>query len=367
MEVAGGNILGRWKRIFSDSSDMTIQLYYDFTEREDAMIEQFHDTFDIDFYHRFAFGERQAITWGLGYRFVQDEIDNNSNTFLFKPRRRNNHLYSTFVQDEVTLVPDRLKFTFGSKFEHNAYTRIELQPSSQLLWTPGRNHTVWASVSRAVRIPSRFNNDVTFNSLKPGVGLTSIKGTHDIESEDLLASEIGYRILMLHNQLSFDIAAFFNLYDDLNLVVSNVLTNEMDGETYGVEISAKYHPTDRWLLYGGYTYLQLELQPTPSGGATLSGEGNNPDHQFQVRSNLDLPYGLEFDTALYYVDSLIGQRVASHVRLDTRFGWHLSENLDVSMGLQNILEPRHEEFGSGRGVNATEVERSIFGQITWHH
>ena len=143
--------------------------------------------------------------------------------------------------------------------------------------------------------------------------------------------------------------------------------NEMDGETYGVEISAKYQATNRWRLFAGYTYLQMELQPPPSRSSTLSGEGDSPDHQFQLSSNLDLPYDLEFDTALYYVDSLFGQNVSSHVRLDTRFGWHLTENLDVSIALQNILEPRHEEFGSGRGVDATEVERSIFGQITWRH
>ena len=56
-----------------------------------------------------------------------------------------------------------------------------------------------------------------------------------------------------------------------------------------------------------------------------------------------------------------------YIRLDARLGWHLNENLDVSIGLQNLLDPEHQEFHSSSGVEATEIERSIFGKIVWRH
>jgi iron complex outermembrane receptor protein len=86
-----------------------------------------------------------------------------------------------------------------------------------------------------------------------------------------------------------------------------------------------------------------------------------------MRSFINLPYNLEFDTAVYYVENLSQGDVSGYIRLDARLGWHLNENLDVSIGLQNLLDPEHQEFHSSSGVEATEIERSIFGKIVWRH
>ncbi len=137
----------------------------------------------------------------------------------------------------------------------------------------------------------------------------------------------------------------------------------MSGETYGAELSVNWKVNDSWRLSSGYSWLQMQLHGgTPSSEAA---EGDSPHHQFHVRSYLDLPHDLQLDTALYYVDNLPTRKVSSYVRLDARLGWRARDNLDFSVGVQNILDDRHPEFGQGFLVIPTEVQRSIYAKMTW--
>jgi iron complex outermembrane receptor protein len=130
------------------------------------------------------------------------------------PAGRNAALFSFFLQENIALVADKLRLTVGSKFEHNDYTGFEYQPNMRLLWTPRSWHSAWAAVSRAVRTPSRADQDVRLailtlppDSLFAGslpaivVGI----GSRDVKAEKLLAFEAGYR-LRPRNDLLLDIA-----------------------------------------------------------------------------------------------------------------------------------------------------------------
>lgn len=149
--VSGGNVMALWNRTFAGGSAMRLQMYYDRTRHEDssAVITsrgEIVDSSDLDFQHRFALGKRQDIVWGIGYRFTSDSVQNTFSV-AFDPNHRATHLFSTFVQDEIFIVKDRLRLTVGSKFEHNDYTGFEAQPSLRLLWTPNDRHTFWGAIS----------------------------------------------------------------------------------------------------------------------------------------------------------------------------------------------------------------------------
>ena len=74
---------------------------------------------------------------------------------------------------------------------------------------PPSNHSLWASISRAVRTPSRVDRDIAASSA-PNPALpffARLLGNKDFESETVLAYELGYRVQPT-DRLFFDVAAF---------------------------------------------------------------------------------------------------------------------------------------------------------------
>jgi iron complex outermembrane receptor protein len=391
--ISGEYVLGRWTHVFSDTSNMSFQCYYDRTHRDEpALIQEERDTVDLDFQHRFALTCRQEIVWGLGYRLTTDHIIG-SPIVTFDPGSRTDNLFSSFVQDDLTVVKDQLHLIVGTKLEHNDYTGFEIQPGVRLLWTPNKQQTIWTSVARAVRTPSRAEANARINTsvfppnaIFPGspVTLASFFGNSDFVSEELTAYEAGYRVSPIET-LSLDFAGFFNDYQHLrtgepaipflelsppppHLVAPFLLGNKLQGETYGVEIAGSWKPADDWKVHASYTLLETNLRRDRTSQDVIPNRdlGKGPHNQFNVRSFWDLTKRLEFDTALYYVDNLPDQNVHSYVRLDTRVGWHPRQNLELVLGLQNLLTARHQEFGpTFIDTLPTPAERSIYGMIRW--
>jgi iron complex outermembrane receptor protein len=302
----------------------------------------------------------------------------NSPTISLIPGSRTLELFSAFVQDEITLVPNRLRLTLGSKFEHNDFTGFEIQPSGRLLWTPRDNQSVWASVSRAVRTPSRSEDDVVLNQpreVAPGLFLPiTITGNQDMDSEKLLAYEIGYRS-QPWEQLSFDLATFYNDYDQLRSLEQDPSSptvlhpgNKLYGEAYGVELSGLWEIARWWRVRPAYTFLEVELHTRPGSTDTTSqqDEGKSPRHQFTLRSSMDLPHNLFLDGTLRYVDSLPALKISSYVELDVRLGWRPTSHLELAIGGQNLLDSQHAEFSpSFIRTQQTEAQRGVYGKITW--
>jgi len=135
------------------------------------------------------------------------------------------------------------------------------------------------------------------------------------------------------------------------------------------ENSATWRLVEWWQLRADYSliHIRIHADPTVSVGSigALSIEGTNPQQQAALSSRVDLPHGLEFDTALRYVDALPVLGVPSYLGLDVRLGWRVSERLELSLVGQNLLDPRHPEFKpSFFSSQATEVQRSIYGKVT---
>ncbi|RDH85215.1 MAG: outer membrane receptor protein [endosymbiont of Seepiophila jonesi] len=195
IEASGWNLLGRWEQRLSEGSSATLQVYFDHNERKEAVLEQRNDTLDIDFQQQFSSLEGHDIVWGLGYRRIQDDFGNTFSVSL-SPEEQTSDLFSTFVQDEIELTPETLRLTLGSKFEHNDYTGFEVQPSARLLWLPKEGHTLWSSVSRAVRTPSRVEDSVSIVTRIIPIGppptppmILTVNGDEDFEAEELTSIE----------------------------------------------------------------------------------------------------------------------------------------------------------------------------------
>src|SRR3979490_2562102 len=138
VELGGGNLLGRWKRMLAVGSDIEIQTYYDRTNRRQANFGESRDTFDIRFIHHLVLPWRQDFLWGLGARLSSGNTTDDDPTVVFTPGHFTDKLYSSFIQDEIAIVRDRLSLTVGSKFVHNSYSGFEVEPGVRVLWTPNQ-------------------------------------------------------------------------------------------------------------------------------------------------------------------------------------------------------------------------------------
>lgn len=387
-------LLARWAHAFSSASDTALQMYYDrsqykYTDHTGSTFleKQRFDTFDIDFQHRFAVIERNTILWGLNYRYTHSNFNNSFNT-SFDPKKNSHNQFSFFIQDKIDLVKNRLSLTVGSKYEHSYFTGSEYQPSARLCFTPGLQHTVWASVSRAVRTPGYNERDIRLQMPLASPGSSSplvaeLAGSRSFKSENLLASELGYRFQPMHN-LIFDIALFYNAYDSLRTLEDKGLVKErgyvgyvmktdnmMDGTTCGFEVSATWQMLDWWQLQPAYTHLKMSLDPDSGSSDTQHelDEGISPKNRVSVRSLMDIDPAVEFDTTFYYTDALSGYRIARIFDMDARIGWKPRKNLDLSLIGQNIFHRRHNEFTNeiarGNFLPSGQIRRSVYARITW--
>lgn len=386
--VSGGFLQSRWERTMSPRSQTAFQVYYDRSERENPLSSERRDTVDFDFQHHYIAGKRHDLVWGAGYRFSLDDYKG-SFSFSLREDRPLFHLFSGFIQDEIRLIDDRLFLTLGSKIERNSYSGTEIQPTARLLWVLNERQNLWGAVSRATGLPSRAHtegiiNAAAFPSRDGTLSLLRFLGDEQILSEKVLTYEVGYRN-RVRNNLFLDIATFFNRYDDLttwephrpffeavpappHLVIPFQAHNLMSGKTYGAEIYGRWSPDPTWNLSAGYTWLRVDLLPDLLSQDTETAQvaGTSPQHQWHARSSVRLLPDLELNTALYYVGQLTSpESVPSYVKLDTRLNWFLLEHLGLSLVMSDLVDDRHPEFPGGSGIEGTQVQRSVYGKLTW--
>jgi iron complex outermembrane receptor protein len=385
VRIGSGNILGRWEHKFSNGSETSVQGYFDRFRRVDQAFAVLN-TGDVDFQYHLQAGSRHDIVAGAGY-CLTDQAHRNGYEMAFGAGHRRDSLLNTFIQDEVKLTPS-VSLTLGSKIEHNAYTGFEFNPSAQVVWSPSARQTVWASAAWANRQPSWFDAEArldlaTFPLNGGGFALLQLLGSHTVKEEELLDFEAGYRT-QVSKRLSLDFTAFRSHYRGLltqepatpyftsnpappHLVLPHYFRNLAHANNYGGEVFASWNVTSRWQLSPGFSFLQMKvgLDPSSCDTSAQASVGYSPKHQVQLRSTLDLPHGLEWDTSAYFVGALRYGAVPSYTRLDTRLGWRVGESLEFSVAGQNLLTPRHIEFGDEIQVHVTQVERSIAGRVTW--
>jgi iron complex outermembrane receptor protein len=377
----GGDLLGRWTHTESDRADTSLQAYYDRQDVSNEPIGYQQDTLDIQFQNRFPLGEAQDITWGLGARDYFVNLAPRP-PVTASPIYTNQFIYNGFLQDQVTIVPHRLQWYLGTKLEYNSLTQSEVEPGTRLLWTPDDHNSLWASASRSVRIASIYQNTHI------DIGVANL-GSQNPDAEKSNSFEVGYKVQPI-KPLTLDVTGFYNMYSDLIVLIPNLANptevdsaNAAEARSYGSEISANWQVTPQCRLGASYSYLMTRGQPvikTPADFFIPEYElqfisASSPKNQFQVHCYLDLLKNLQWNTSLYYVDALPFinatstssnfQSVSSYFRLDMNLRWQVKPNMTLAVGVQNLLQDRHFEFGS---INAqqepTAVPRTFFAEWT---
>ena len=386
--LSGGFFQTSWNHQYRNGSDSTLQFYFDRYHR-DGMVNETRNTFNIDFQHRLHWGARQDIVWGAAYRnSTLHSIGNLS--FSIVPADLTTQLFSSFVQDEIAVIPRRLSLTVGSKFEHNYYSGWGVMPSGRIAWTLNERSMAWAAISRAIRTPATFDTDFRANiggyTAPGGIPVVfRLQGNRGQTNQNLLAYEAGYRST-ISDRLSVDIAAYYHSYTNSlsveplppfletaplppHLVAPFTLGNGIYGETHGVETFATWRLTDRWTITPAYTVEKIHMHAYAGSFDTRSAagqEGSTPTHWARLASQFRLPRGFSWSLGSTFTDRLPVIAVPGYVRLDSQLTWSARENLSLSIIGQNLLRDDHVEFiDRWGGIASSRIKRSVFARFVW--
>ncbi len=415
-DVSGGNILARYTHEFTEEHNASLQFYYDRTDRNFGLLNYELDTWDLEYEHQFAPSEWLDMVWGFNYRRTRDNADLNTAVIGIAPDKRKLSLISGFLQAEARALDDLLRATLGTKLSDTDTTGFEFQPSARIAIVPNDKMTFWTSISRAVRTPSRANEDFTsFSFSTTGVPIENT-GNRGVEAEDLLSFEAGAR-LQPTPWMHFDVAGFYNIYEDL--IVSDVhagsemppptgtsgitripagavfyirstASTHADATAYGFELFNRMQLVEnksfvkKWWVDLTYAFLKVDMDR--DGGIGLDNHPANADgaagqdksdargrteskHTVGMRNHFNLLYNLEFDIAYFFVGKvdevgLTEEGVGSYHRLDLRSAWRMNDNVELSVSVENVNDGGHKEWNSEIFGVASVVPRTVYGKLT---
>ena len=382
-DLSGGHIQAHWSRQLT-RSDFAIQVFYSQESRSEMIARGTLATLNFDFQHHFRWGGHQDLMWGLDYRWRRNRIRGPMQHPLYR-----DNLLGFFLQDEISLFPDRLTLTVGAKLEGTSkysLNRLEVQPQLRLLWTPDRRQSVWTSASRAVRTPSQFENDALIAAPLPpqsGIPVTALLvGNPDAPSEVLLAYEAGYRRQVL-KRITVDIAGFYNHYSRFLMTLPGVPYMTFSpapalffpqtfgaaarGNTGGVEIAASWTPVRSWRLQVSDAWMDADvsssvsqLLPQPPGALWAT-----PRTTLDFRSSWDMTRRLSLDSSVYFASRIMEPAAPSYARVDLNIRRGVGEFGELTAGVHNLFDDRHLEFVSEDYTRSTWIRRNFFVKMAW--
>lgn len=375
-----GNVALSWQRDLSLGS-IDAHSYYSWADR--GMPGRWSEaTAGLDLQFSANRIGRHLLTGGVGLRQLEEEQRDPASQVRFSETKSSQDQWSIYAQDEINFFDDRFRIIGGAKLEDFTFTGLAFQPTLRALWHMTSTQTLWTAVSRAVRTPSRIELFSHVSVLVPDTlpVLFELRGNERLEEEKLNAYELGWR-WRPNPRLSLDASLYHNEYQNLINVVGFapvfvpgpparvdklfMYTNSVDTTVYGVETALEWAATDwlRWQVNGNWHRM---TDPPPAAELLLQ-IAADPDDSFGTRLRFDLPGQAELDLSWRYVDQLNNYGIPSYASVDVRAGWHVRDNLELSLTVNNALDDDHVEFYDETSSSmGARVGRSFFGRFVWH-
>jgi iron complex outermembrane receptor protein len=381
------NALGRWTRRRDNGSSLQLQSFFDFRHNDDSVNPR-QVQVDVDAQYHTRLSRRHDVVAGGGYRFLDERTDGSFGLSI-TPDHVKETVLNAFVQDDIA-VGTRATLTLGTKIERDAYVGWGAQPTARLLWAvvPQRQQA-WAAVSRALRTPSLSDvfGRLNYTSFIGPGGLPVVVGAVGnpaFQSERVVDTEAGYRA-EVGAHASVDVTVFRSHYDNLrtsepqaprmelapapaHLFVPLEFGNLLTANTSGVELAIQFMPATWWHLDGSYSTFHVDAATSSASHDTEAArtDGQAPGAQWQARSAFSLSRGVHLDAMLFHTGALSTLDVAAYTRADLRVEIPAGRHLRVSIAGQNLLDPRHLEFGGATAVvQPTLIPRSGRVQLAW--
>jgi iron complex outermembrane receptor protein len=371
-----------------ERKDIQLAAYYAHDTRIELNFGDIRNNFDVDFLDRFPL-PRQDVSWGGTLRFSHGNEVELFSGLTFTPAQRTDQLYQGFVQDEISLVKDRLALVAGTKVLKTNYTGVLAEPSARLLYTPTTTQTVWAAYTHALRTPSDAERDFNLSSFldEYADGLpvfARFSANPNFRSEQMNGYELGYRGVAGPN-FYIDIAGFYNHYGDLfsedvlgapyvetnppptHILLPAQFGNGLVASTTGMEVTPEWRPEPWWRLGGSYSFLNMHVEKGTNSkdiGSAPTVQGSSPEYQALIRNGFDLSKSVSTDIQVRYVSALPGIKVPSYWTGNATVQWAATRHIQFTAAGRDLLQPHHVEFVYDPGP-PVGIRRAFYGEITF--
>jgi len=185
--------------------------------------------------------------------------------------------------------------------------------------------------------------------------------------------------VQLGERAALDIALFYNDYDHVrtievgtpflendpappHMTVPVPLVTTGKAKTWGVEAGADFNVRPWWMIRASYSFIDIKSDNVFDS----TGAEEVPHNIFSLQNRFDLPHNVEFDTTLRYVDDIKNLNIGDYAEIDARLSWKPRKDLELSLEGRNLLDSEHEEYDDVITLGVpTQVQRSVYGKVTW--
>ncbi len=388
----GTDLSFKWNQpVFSDGH-LTVQTSIERGDTSQRSSGEHHTTADLDAQLTLHPRPHHEVITGLTYRSTADNLKNTP-WFMYTRPSATTTFIGAFAQDEITLVPETLSVTLGTKIERNSYSGWETQPSVRLLWHPTKTQTLWAAVSQAARTPSRAERDVQWfaatippDITSPLPGKVMALGDPDFSSEHVTTFEIGHR-LQPSRSFSIDTSLFYSDYRDLRGIQPQIVppdftsfplhytydataTNNISGYNYGGEIAARWSPAKTLRFDASVASVRTSLKSdSVVPDSSIPGlVGNTPHEEYKFHVAWDFTNDWTFDLFSRHTGRLAESGVPAYTGLDARLSWRPRKDWEVELIGRDLLDPQHPEISNFFiGTDVKQIARSVYVRVTYKH
>lgn len=181
--------------------------------------------------------------------------------------------------------------------------------------------------------------------------------SEDLSPERTRTYEIGTKWNVTNN-FELTAALFHTVKSNMRVTMTAAdgeFANAGEAEVNGFELGFAGNLTDRWSLFGGYTYVDAEqtkagtgTNPNNIGAADSKGKQlwGTPEHSASLWTTYRLLDQLTVGGGMFYTDKVYADPsnngyVPSYVRWDAMAKYDINSNFDVQLNVQNLTDERY--------------------------
>lgn len=362
---------------FSDTLDVSANVYYDRSDIQIGYPAPIGVSAPGPFYYQeqeagqWAGGEvqlnkkifnRHILTVGAEFRddFEQDDHlfqvqPTTGNVFNVHDRRQN---YGLFMQGDFLIVTN-LHLNAGLRYDQSYDQRDHFSPSwsprAALIYNPFEQSTFKFIYGTAFRDPSFFElSELATSGIKP-------------QSEKISSYEVVYE-QGIGRHLRSSISGFYNRMDDLINIQNGNFTN-FNADTFGTELALEGKWEDGIITRLSYTLQHTENRDGGKGLADspehlIKFNASAPLYKDKIFAGLEVQYISKRHTVFTDFSGMteFGADVPGYAVINlTLFSQNLIKNLDMSVGIYNLLDKTYYDPASNSHLqNAIQQDGRTF-------